>query len=55
VRTYIGAKGVFLRFPILPLVLCEKLLETLPRSLCRKLAKSAPLRMHLNGRFVGVK
>ena len=40
VRTYIGAKGVFLRFPILPLVLCEKLLETLPRSPCRKIAKS---------------
>jgi SAM-dependent methyltransferase len=55
VRTYIGAKGHYLRFPVLPLVLCEKLLEILPCTLRRKLADSAPFRALLNGRFVGVK
>lgn len=55
VRTYIGAKGFFLRFPVLPLVLCEKILEKLPCSLRRKIAQSAPFRVLLNGRFVGVK
>jgi SAM-dependent methyltransferase len=55
VRTYLGAKGFFLRFPVLPLIVCEKILEMLPRSLCRTIAGSAPFRALLNGRFVGVK
>jgi SAM-dependent methyltransferase len=55
VRTYIGAKGLFLRFPLYPLMLCEKLLEKLPCSLRNKIARIAPFRALLNGRFVGVK
>jgi SAM-dependent methyltransferase len=55
VRTYIGAKGLFLRFPVLPLVLCEKILELTPAAFRKKIATSAPFRALLNGRFVGVK
>lgn len=55
VRTYIGAKGLFLRCPVLPLVLCEKILQLLPCTLRRRIAQSAPFRALLNGRFVGVK
>jgi SAM-dependent methyltransferase len=55
VKTYIGAKSLFLRFPVLPLVFCEKILEMLPFSLRKIIARSAPFRAMLNGRFVGVK
>ena len=55
VRTYIGARALFLRFPVLPLILCEKILEKLPCSLRKKIARSAACRALLNGRFVGVK
>jgi len=55
VRTYIGAKCFFLRFPLWPLVLCEKILEALPYSFRRRIARSAPFRALLNGRFVGVR
>jgi SAM-dependent methyltransferase len=40
VRTYIGAKGIFLRFPLLPLVLSEKILQILPCNLRKKIAQS---------------
>jgi SAM-dependent methyltransferase len=55
VRTYIGAKGVYVRFPLLPLVACEKILDLLPFSLRKKIARSGPFRVLLNGRIVGVK
>lgn len=55
VRTYIGAKGVYVRFPVVPLVLCEKILEMLPFSLRRKIARSGLFRALLNGRIVGLK
>jgi SAM-dependent methyltransferase len=54
-RTYIGAKGFFFRFPVLPLVLCEKILGILPHFVLAKIARTAPFRALLNGRFVGVK
>jgi SAM-dependent methyltransferase len=55
VRAYIGAKGFFVRFSILPLVLCEKFLEKLPPGIRKKIARSFFFRSLLNGRFVGLK
>jgi SAM-dependent methyltransferase len=55
VRTYIGARCLYLRFPDLPLVACERILDMLPFGLRRKIARSGPFRAILNGRIVGVK
>lgn len=52
---YIGGRGVYLRFPVPLLRLCESLIGLLPRSLCRRLARSAAGRALLGINLVAVK
>ncbi len=54
-RMYIGGKGVYMRFPMFPAILCERILEHLPRKMARLLTKTYPLRILLGIRLIGVK
>lgn len=55
VAVYIGARGIYRRFPALPLILCERMLQALPLALRKAIAHSAPFRMMLGVRLVGTK
>ena len=55
VRAYVGAKGIYNKFPALPLILCEKLLCILPHTFRRAIAHSLLFRVLLNVRLVGIK
>ncbi len=55
IKTHVGAKRVFIRFPVRLLVLSEWLLCKLPRPVRKAAAHSLPLRLLLNVRFVGEK
>jgi len=52
VRTYVGAIGIYIRFPLFLLKLLEDLLDRLPRRLSRVMAY---LSLLLNIRLVGIK
>jgi SAM-dependent methyltransferase len=54
-KIYIGARGVYFKFPTTLLLLCEKLLSFLPTSARDSIANSLPLLILLNSRFVGIK
>ena len=55
VRVILGAKGVYIRVPIYPVVLCEALLGVLPYALRKAIARSRPLRLLLGIRLIGTK
>lgn len=55
VMMYIGVKGKYIRFPILPAVLCESVLERLPNRLRQILANTKPIRALIDIRLIGVK
>jgi SAM-dependent methyltransferase len=55
VRAYIGARGFYLPFPVLPLVCCEKMLSLLTYAVRRPITHSPPFKALLNIRFIGVK
>ncbi len=55
VRVILGAKGVYIRVPIYPAVLCEALLGVLPYALRKAIARSRPLRLLLGIRLIGTK
>jgi SAM-dependent methyltransferase len=54
-RTYVGARGLFVRFPRLPLLALEALLEALPAKLRRRIASTKPMRALLGLRIAAVK
>lgn len=55
VRKYVGAAGVFVRFPLALAVGCERLVERLPRRLRRRVGLSLPLRPVLDIRMIAQK
>jgi SAM-dependent methyltransferase len=55
VRTYVGARGLFLRFPRVPLEALEALLELLPARARRRIAGARPMRALLGLRVAAVK
>ena len=55
VRTYVGARGFFVRFPRLALQGLEALLERLPSAWRRRLAGSKPMRALLGLRVAAIK
>lgn len=54
-RVYVGARGIYLRFPVILSILCERLLSMLPIALKNPIAHSLPFLILLNCRFVGIK
>jgi SAM-dependent methyltransferase len=52
---YVGARGVYIRFPIVPILFFEKLLERLPRRYRSRIAHSLAVRILLGVRLVGIK
>ncbi len=55
VRVYIGAKGKYIPFPALPIVLFEILLDKIPYTLRKKIVSNLPFRLLLDIRIVGKK
>jgi SAM-dependent methyltransferase len=55
VRVYVGAKGIYRRFPAIPLILYERLLYMLPFTLRNAIAHSLPFRILLHIQLVGIK
>jgi SAM-dependent methyltransferase len=55
VFAYAGARGVYLRFPVVLLVLLEKALQQLPLRCRSRIARSLGVRILLGIRLVGVK
>ncbi len=55
ISSYIGAKGIYIKFPLFLIKLCEKLLIVLPFSLRRRVANTLPFRMLLSINIVGEK
>lgn len=54
-RLYAGGRGIYLRFPAISLLLCERLLLMLPLTLRNPIARSLPVRVLLNRRFLLIK
>lgn len=54
-RTYVGARGFFIRFPRVLLVALEAALETLPAKMRRRIAGTKPMRALLGIRIAAVK
>jgi hypothetical protein len=55
IRAYVGFKVKYLSLPVFPLAICEKLLEKLPFTLRRTIARNLPFSLLLDIRLVGVK
>jgi SAM-dependent methyltransferase len=55
VFAYAGARGVYIRFPVVPIVLVEKALEQLPLRYRSRIARSLGARIFLGIRLVGIK
>lgn len=55
VKTFVGARGLYLPFPVRLLQFCERFLLSLPTRLGWSLAHSMPFRLLLNVRLVGIK
>jgi len=55
ISSYIGARGIYIKFPLFLIKFCEKLLIVLPLSLRRRIASTLPFRMLLNINIVGEK
>jgi SAM-dependent methyltransferase len=55
VRAYIGARGKYRSFPVLPLAFCEIMLDKTPYALQKIMARTLPFRVLLGIRLVGVK
>lgn len=55
IRSYIGAKGIYIKFPLFLVKLCEKLIIVLPFSLRRRIANTLPFRILLSINIVGEK
>lgn len=55
IKANVGPKGRYRRFPLLPLILCEKLLCMLPFTFRKSIARSLLFRMFLNIGLVGIK
>ena len=54
-RTYIGGQGVYVRFPLLPITICERLLGMLSSLVRRRIAKTLPFKALLGITIVGTK
>lgn len=55
IRSYVGAKGIYIKFPLSLVKLCEKLLIVLPFSLRRRIVNTLPFRILLRISIVGKK
>jgi len=55
ISAYIGGKGIYMKFPLLPIKMCEKLLNVLPLSFRRRIAKLLPFEALLGIIIVGTK
>ena len=54
-RAYVGAGGYYMRFPIWPLVILEKLVAALPSNLRVRIGQSLPIRSLLGIKLVATK
>jgi SAM-dependent methyltransferase len=55
ISSYVGARGIYIKFPLFLVKLCEKLLIILPFSLRRSIANTLPFRILLSIKIVGEK
>ncbi|OHC71256.1 MAG: hypothetical protein A2045_01920 [Rhodocyclales bacterium GWA2_65_20] len=55
VRTFFGARGIYVPIPVRLLMLCESFLSLLPSTVSRPIAHSTPFRLLFNVRLVGIK
>jgi SAM-dependent methyltransferase len=55
VRAYLGARGKYASLPVFPIALCEKLLDKLPHTLQKAIARTLLFRLLLGIRLIGVK
>lgn len=55
VEVYAGGRGKYLSSPVLPVMLCERLLSTLPRRFRKTIVSNLPLRVLFGIRIVGTK
>jgi SAM-dependent methyltransferase len=55
VRVYVGGRGIYLRSPLMPVLLCEAVLDRFPYALRKRVARTLPFRAVLGVRLVGVK
>lgn len=55
IRAYVGARGVYVRSPLFPLLLCEAILDVLPYALRKPIALSPLFRLLLGVRLAGTK
>lgn len=52
---YIGGRGKYAKFPILPAILCESLLELLPNTLKQRVANTILIKQLISIKLIGIK